>query len=99
MSGGSLDYAYGRVDDVADAVASRATKPLHGAFAKHLRLVAAALHDLEWVWSSDMSNGDEDAAIRAVISRSEEISAAREAIQKAIEDAQEVLRALPLEGE
>ena len=94
MSGGSLDYIYGRLDDAADTIASRAEKPLHKAFAKHLRLVSAALHDLEWVWSCDYSPGDEDNSIRAVVSRTEEIQAAKEAIEKAITEGQECLKAL-----
>ena len=42
MSGGSLDYAYEKVNDAADAVRRRAETSLHRAFAKHLDRVSAA---------------------------------------------------------
>lgn len=75
MSGGSLDYAYRKVQDAAEQIKWRATTPLHRALVAHLEKVASALHDLEWVWSSDMSPGDEDAAIRDVVSPAEELDA------------------------
>jgi hypothetical protein len=68
MSGGSYNYAYSHVDDVAGAIESRHTdSPLHLAFAAHLRLVAKAMHDIEWVDSYDYGPGDDLAAIRAVL--------------------------------
>lgn len=93
MSGGSLDYAFQRVEEVASNISSRATKPLHRAFSAHLLLVAEALHDLEWVWSSDMSNGDEDESIRRVVDRVAEIKAATDSLKIAIVDAEECIKA------
>lgn len=67
MSGGSYDYAYHHVDDMADAMAhrSRDATPLRRAFIEHMRLVARAMHAVEWNDSGD--GADEDAAIRAVL--------------------------------
>ena len=48
------------------------------AFAKHLKLVANALHDIEWVDSCDNSPGSESAAIRACISSASILDAAVE---------------------
>lgn len=94
MSGGSLDYAYGRLDDLACTIAARAKTPLHMAFAEHLRKVASAAHDLEWVWSCDTCPGDEEAAIRAVIAPGAELAeavkaaeTARKNLEQAIESA------------
>ena len=67
MSGGSLDYACRRIDDLAGEIEQRAETPQHRAFATHLRLVAKAAHDLEWMWSGDTSPGDEVAALNAVL--------------------------------
>jgi len=67
MSGGSLDYVWIKVEDAADEVNSRAENDLHLQFAAHLRSVADALHDLEWVWSGDYGPGDEVAAIKKVL--------------------------------
>lgn len=68
MSGGSLDYIYSRVQDAACSIRGRSRKPIHTAFADHLDKVATALHDIEWAWSGDTADGDEEAAIRKVIS-------------------------------
>lgn len=68
MSGGSLDYVCYKVSQAADDVEVRAENDLHRAFAVHLRKVAKALHDLEWVWSSDYGEGDEVDAIMDVLS-------------------------------
>lgn len=59
MSGGSLDYVCYRVDDAVDTIDKRATTVLQKAFAKHLKDVAKALHDLELVFSGDYCDGDE----------------------------------------
>ena len=66
MSGGSHDYAYARVQEMADdmLMLSRGSSGLRNAFARHLRKVAKAMHDIEWVDSGDYRPGDEDAAIR-----------------------------------
>jgi hypothetical protein len=68
MSGGSLDYAFARLNDAISTIQSTARRPLHVAFAKHLTLVSKALHDLEWEWSSDYGDRAADEAIRAVLS-------------------------------
>jgi hypothetical protein len=64
MSGGSYNYAFGKIEDLADEI--RPTTPLRKAFKTHLRKVAKACHDIEWVDSDscDYERGDEDAAIR-----------------------------------
>lgn len=59
MSGGSLDYVYIRVAEAADTVERRATTPLHRAFSAHLRQVAEALREMEWVLSGDSAEGSE----------------------------------------
>jgi len=98
MSGGSYDYAYHGVADMADALEHRDAKWADGPaggqvydhagrrmlsveesapilararerrawFAKLLRKVAKAMHDIEWVDSSDYGPGSEVAAIDAV---------------------------------
>lgn len=61
MSGGSYNYAYKRMMEVADEI--RPLSPLRKAFKTHLRKVAQACQDIEWVDSSDFGEGDENAAI------------------------------------
>lgn len=61
MSGGSYDYAYRRVEEMADML--RAEGSCHAAptalrelFREHLRHVAEAMHAIEW---NDSCDGDE----------------------------------------
>ena len=65
MSGGSMNYLYSKVLHNADFPLDT---PEREAFAAHLKLVAQALHDIEWVDSGDYGPGDENAAIRACLS-------------------------------
>ena len=64
MSGGSMNYLYSKIE-YADFPTDT---PEREAFAKHLKLVAKALHDIEWVDSADYGPGDENEAIRACLS-------------------------------
>lgn len=65
MSGGSYDYAFHKIEDLADEI--RADTPLRTAFVEHLRLVAKAARAIEWVDSCDYAKGDEDKPIRACL--------------------------------
>ena len=89
MSGGSYNYAYRQIEELAGAVLG--TTPLRRAFAAHLRLVAEAAQAIEWVDSCDYAEGDEDMPIRACLPADAEIvqaiadaKAAREALEAAI---------------
>jgi hypothetical protein len=66
MSGGSYDYSYGKVQEMAGQLIS-SDDPLRVAFANHLRLVAQAMHDVEWVDSGDSAKGSDAEAIQAVL--------------------------------
>jgi hypothetical protein len=63
MSGGSMNYLYSRLEYAEFDVDT----PERRAFAQHLKLVAKALHDIEWVDSGDFGPGDENEAIRACL--------------------------------
>lgn len=64
MSGGSYDYAYHKIEDLASEIKSRAQTPERKAFAAHLEKIAKAAHDIEWVDSGDYGPGDEKKSIR-----------------------------------
>jgi len=81
MSGGSYDYAYGKIQDMADNL--RLTTPLRRAFQSLLRKVATACHDIEWVDSSDCNPGDENAAIRACLGKDGPALVIAEAVREA----------------
>jgi len=94
MSGGSMDYLSFKVDEAR----FRETTPERKAFRKHLRLVAKALYDIEWVDSGDKSDGAESEAIRAclgktavVISAIEEAELLIEVLRKEVQKAKEAI--------
>lgn len=85
MSGGSYDYFYSRVEDVAHSIrpGRGGNEPLRAAFREHLLKVANALHAIEWVDSCDWGShqevdpilsclGGHGAVIEAAIKRAEE---------------------------
>ena len=91
MSGGSLDYVCYKVDDAIDTIEKRATTVLQIAFAAHLKDVSKALHDLEWVYSGDYSEGQEVESLRKVINKEMELKAATNDARIALKQLQDVL--------
>ena len=79
-----MNYLYSKIEYEANFLANT---PERKAFARHLVKVAKALHDIEWVDSSDYGPGDENEAIRACL-------APGMALEAAIETAQEAMKAL-----
>jgi uncharacterized cysteine cluster protein YcgN (CxxCxxCC family) len=61
MSGGSYDYVFGRIADIE--LRDTAENPRRATFQKLLKLVAKAMHDIEWVDSCDYGDGGENQAI------------------------------------
>jgi hypothetical protein len=90
-----MDYLYFKVEDASfplDTVERRA-------FAAHLKLVAKALHDVEWVDSGDYGPGHESAAIRACLTPAVVLEhAVKEARQAQVELTAEIARATAGEG-
>ena len=66
MSGGSYDYLYAKVDDMASRLCG-SKDPMRRAFAKHLELVSKAMYAVEWVDSGDCISGDEHKSINEVL--------------------------------
>lgn len=67
MSGGSWEYFYHKLDDVASRLQQDHASPIRRAFGDHLAKCSKALHDIEWVDSCDYGKGEELPAIRAVL--------------------------------
>lgn len=65
MSGGSYDYIYRKIEDASNQLRTN-NDPRRVAFAKLLKLIADAMHDIEWVDSCDYGPGDEHKAIDKV---------------------------------
>lgn len=62
MSGGAYDYAYLKVQDVAEHILPNT--PARIDFIIHLHLVAEALRSIEWIDSGDSAPGSDEADIR-----------------------------------
>lgn len=69
MSGGSHNYSYHVVEEMGRALL-RSPEPYRKAFGKHLLDVAEAMHDVEWVDSGDMSDGQDKETIMNCITSS-----------------------------
>lgn len=68
MSGGSYNYFCFKIEEFADEIFKQADRnPLRIAFSAHLRKIAKAARDIEWVDSGDFGPGDENAGIEAVL--------------------------------
>lgn len=80
MSGGSYDYAYAKVEDMAREL-EKHRDPLRRAFAKHLFAVAKAMYDVEWVDSGDYSPGAEREAVSLVVDRATAMSVLVDALR------------------
>lgn len=99
MSGGSWDYSYHRVEELASRF-SMERAPLRRAFGAHLYKVAKALKDVEWVDSADFCPGDEEAAIRAVLPQAEKavLDVVLEDLKRTIDEATALLDSIEKKG-
>jgi hypothetical protein len=79
MSGGSYDYIYSSIQDIK--LRNTDTDPRRAAMQKILKLVAKAMHDIEWVDSSDYGCGDDHKAIDDLLSA---IGSDPEVVKKAL---------------
>lgn len=93
MSGGRYSYAYARVEEMAGSLEGGAD-PLRRAFAAHLKRVAKAMHDVEWVDSGDYGAGAEREAVLAVVTREELAESAVAALEESIARAKAVVEVL-----
>lgn len=93
MSGSSLDYVYQKVDEAREQIEGFTTTSsckypaTWKAFTEHLKLVSAALHDIEWVCSCDYAPGKEIEAVQKVVNKENEIEASIDMLNKAIAEA------------
>lgn len=69
MSGGSLNYFYFKVEEVAYELLEECEDDLRREFCEHLLLVSKALKDIEWVDSGDCSEGSEIESIKKVLKK------------------------------
>lgn len=87
MSGGSWDYAFLRIADVVDALKNDTCsdryyhlelnddqKMWRRRFARHLEKISTALHEIEWVDSSDTSYPADVDAIKKVFDEEDPVS-------------------------
>ena len=66
MSGGSFNYAYRKVEEMAESLHDKQSRPDLKAFANHLDLVAKTMKAIEW-WFSGDSNAEEAVKLMAQV--------------------------------
>jgi len=91
MSGGSYNYLHRLVTEAAKTLNDLHQPLYRRAFAKHLFKIASALHDIEWVDSSDMGDGDDKEAIMNCISTQDVLKEAIANAEYAKENLEEIL--------
>lgn len=69
MSGGSYDYAFRRVENFIETMDLHEMTTLRLQFQEHLKLVAKAMHHIEWYDSGDYGQREENAAIEKCLGR------------------------------
>lgn len=93
MSGGSMDYLYIKVEEAAGDLC-RSSMPIRRIFGAHLKNVARALHDIEWVDSCDYGEGKEVEAIEKAIAEAGADRAKLDEAEKMIVEATNILLGL-----
>ena len=88
MSGGSYDYAFVNVEEMAGELINQKDE-LRRIFGDHLLLVAKAMRDIEWVDSCDTSKGSETEAINACL-----VNPKEKCLEKLEQDAEELIKKL-----
>ncbi len=83
MSGGSWNYFYRQIEKIAEDLFNSKC-PYRSALGVHMQLIAQAMHDIEWVDSSDYLLGNEIEAIKKVL-KPEDI------LEKSINDAKKMV--------
>ena len=84
-----MNYLYSRIENDAFFHLNTAERK---AFAAHLRKVAKALHDIEWVDSGDYSQGMESEAIRACLKEGDVLDALIDQAKQVISDLQDEVK-------
>lgn len=82
MSGGSWNYAYHEIQEIAETL-QQSNDPLRRAFGAHMELCSEAIHDIEWVDSGDYSEGREIESIEKVLGGKAKVLALSEVLKEA----------------
>lgn len=89
MSGGSWEYAYCKFEEVASRLKGD-SDPMRCALGERVALIAAAMHDIEWVDSGDYGKGAEKTAILAALGE----NAKADVLATTLKDAERIMNQL-----
>jgi len=89
MSGGSWDYSFTKINDIAERLKDEKS-PLRRALGEHLELISDAMKAIEWNDSDDWGPEEERKAIVAVF---EDLAEQKE-IEVLLKDGKELISAL-----
>ena len=88
MSGGSMDYFYGRLEDAANQF--QRTTPERIALRTHMLKLACVLKAVEWNDSGD-GDDEEERLLRELLTPQEVLVAARDEARRVLADLQKVI--------
>lgn len=91
MSGGSWNYVFHYLDDIADRL-ERSRSTTRKAFAQHIRLISKAMYNIEWADSGNIDDKDAIKAINAVFEDKKTLEARQIEILK--EEGKEIIKQL-----
>lgn len=91
MSGGSYDYLCWKMDDAATQLQRKGQPAYRIAFGKLMKLCAKAMHDVEWVDSGDMGQGDDEISIMQCISHKDVLRVTVEEAKKIKEELEKLI--------
>ena len=74
MSGGSYEYRYLQIDQLADDIKAEDGESERLAFKQFLKDIANVCHDIEWVDSGDYGEGREVESIKSVLTHTHDNS-------------------------
>lgn len=91
MSGGSFDYLCYKMEDAARTLMGKAQTPYRQAFGELMLRCAKAMHDIEWVDSSDMGDGDDLETIMKCISEKDVLRVTVKEAEKVITELEKLI--------
>lgn len=89
MSGGSYDYVYFKIEELANDLRV-GDCPHRLAFKDLLYKVAKAAHDIEWVDSGDYGDGDEIDSIKSIFNDPKQLEVKAAALDRILKTVKEI---------
>lgn len=91
MSGGALDYAYCKINIIADALEIHTKTPEYAALYQHLLKLSNVLKEVEWVLSGDSDFGKDEKMIVDLLGNQAILDVLKKDLQLKIDQAKDYI--------